>query len=79
MAIEFDQPVRLSLPDGSVSVGNAREAFDVLSNPSWPERGIEHQQAIDAALKVIDGHRSAVDARDGLIRAARQAGTLAED
>lgn len=78
MAIEFDQPVQLPGPDGPVSISTAKEAFDVLSSTSWPERGIEHQQAIDASLKVIDGHRSAVDARDGLVRAALEARILTE-
>ena len=78
MSIEFDRPVQLSGPDGPVSIGTAKEAFDVLSDPNWPDRGIDHQQAIDVALKVIDGHRSAVDARDALVRAAREAGNLAE-
>lgn len=78
MAIEFDRPVRLSGPDGPAFVSTATEAFAILSDTSWPERGIEHDEAIDAALKVIDGHRSAVDARDALVRAARIAGILVE-
>lgn len=77
MAIEFDRPVHLSGPDGPFPVRTAKEAFDVLSDTNWPTRGIEHGQAVDAALKVIDGHRSAVDARDALVRAAREAGNLA--
>jgi len=78
MGIEFDRPVRLSGPNGSASVETAQEAFEVLSGTDWPVRGVEHEQAIDAALKVIDGHRSAVDAHDALVRAAREAGILAE-
>ncbi|WP_235679157.1 DUF982 domain-containing protein [Aquibium microcysteis] len=58
---------------------SAQQAFEVLSRPDWPVRGIEHAQAVDAALKVVDGHRSAVDARDALVRAAREAGTLVEN
>ncbi|MDN2578512.1 DUF982 domain-containing protein [Aquibium sp. ELW1220] len=78
MAIEFEQPVELSGPGGPVTVRTAKEAFEVLSATDWPVRGIEHEQAIDAALKVVDGHRSAVDARDALVRAAREAGNLAD-
>lgn len=77
MAIEFDRPVHLSGANGSYPVRNAKEAFDVLSGTNWPRRGTEHAQAIDTALKVIDGHRSAVDARDALVRAAQEAGNLA--
>lgn len=78
MAIAFEPPVRLTGPDGPVTIRTAQEAFEMLSGTDWPERGIEHEQAIDAALKVVDGHRSAVDARDALVRAAREAGNLAE-
>ena len=79
MAIEFDTPVAIAGPGGVVSVGTAAAAFDLLSDTSWPVRGLEHDQAIDAALKVMDGHRSAVDARDALVRAAREAGVLIEE
>ena len=79
MAIEFGKPVRIDGPDGPVAIGSAKEALKVLSDTNWSRRRIEHAQAVDAALKVIDGHRSAIDARDALIRAAREAGTLIED
>lgn len=79
MAIEFDKPVHLSGRDGPFPVRTAKEALDVLSDTNWPKRGMEHEQAIDAALKVIDGHRSAIDARDALVRAAREAANLAEE
>ena len=78
MAIGFDTPVRIDGPDGAVDIGTANEAVEVLSGTDWPVRGIEHAQAMDVALKVIDGHRSAVDARDALVRAAREAGVLLE-
>lgn len=78
MAIEFERAVRVAGPSGPVSVRTAQEALDVLSSTEWPVRGIAHEQAIDVALKVVDGHRSAVDARDALLRAAIEAGNLAE-
>jgi len=78
MAIGFDRPVEITGPEGTVCVATAKEAFDQLSNTDWPMPGIEHAQAVDAALKVIDGHRSAVDARDAFVRAAREAGNLAQ-
>ncbi len=78
MAIAFDRPVTVAGPEGVVSVATAKDAFAILSDTHWPRRGIEHEQAIDAALKVMDGHRSAVDARDALVRAAREAGILVE-
>jgi hypothetical protein len=78
MAIEFETAVQIDGPDGPVTVTTAKEAFDLLSDPAWPERDLLQQEAVETALKVIDGHRSAVDARDALIRAAESAGNLLE-
>lgn len=79
MAIEFASPVTIAGPDGTVRVEDAKQAFDLLSAPAWPDRGREHEEAVETALKVIDGHRSAVDARDALVRAAQKADNLIEE
>jgi len=71
--------VRIELPGkASVDVSNTRQALDLLSDPDWPDRGTTHREAVETLLKVEDGHRSAVDARDALVRAAQDAGALAE-
>ncbi|MEO3387208.1 DUF982 domain-containing protein [Mesorhizobium sp. CAU 1741] len=75
----FDAPVTVHSGGATRSIGSVREAYDFLSGTDWPgERGPRHRDAEDACLKVFDGHRSRVDARDGFIEAAREAGILDE-
>ena len=73
----FASGVRVTF-DGSVTVvETVQQALLLLSSVDWPgKRGLVHEEAIETALKVLDGHRSAIDARDRFVEAARQAGIL---
>jgi hypothetical protein len=74
----FQQPVVISLDQGGepIAVRNTRQATDLLLT-QWPaRRGPRHRDAVDACLKVLDGHRSTVDARNAFIEAAEEAGIL---
>jgi hypothetical protein len=73
----FDRPVVIAGPSGTVRISSVRAAVEFLSNVDCPVQGETREQALDAALKVLDGHRSTVDARDRLIEAAKEAGVLA--
>lgn len=74
----FQEPVMISLDQGGpIAVGSTRQATDLLLT-QWPAlRGPRHRDAVDACLKVLDGHRSTVDARNAFIEAAEEAGILA--
>lgn len=76
----FDIPVRVLLePDNARSVTSALEAAETLTNVGWPgERDSKHRDAVETCLKVLDGHRSTVDARNAFVEAARVAGILVE-
>jgi hypothetical protein len=76
----FQQPVSVALAKGeTVVVDNTRQATDLLLS-EWPaRRGPRHRDAVEACLKVLDGHRSTVDARNALIEAAQEAGILADE
>ena len=70
----FDAPVTVEV--GQVGkyrlVSTTREAADCLLTV-WPlNRGPRHRDAVDACLKVLDGHRSTSDARDAFIEAAKE-------
>ena len=68
-------PLRLSLHGEDHMVATVREAYDFLTT-HWPEdaRDQRYDDATGACLKVLDGHRSAVDAADALRAAAEEAG-----
>ena len=74
----FQEPVMISLDQGGpITVRNTRQATDLLLT-EWPAcRGPRHRDAVDACLKVLDGHRSTADARNAFIEAAEEAGILA--
>jgi hypothetical protein len=75
----FHEPVMVLLDQSGepIAVRNTRQATDLLLT-HWPARsGPRHRDAIDACLKVLDGHRSTVDARNAFIEAAEEAGILA--
>ncbi|WP_353640875.1 DUF982 domain-containing protein [Mesorhizobium sp. WSM2239] len=75
----FQQPVRVSLDQGGepIAVRDTRQAADLLLT-QWPaSRGPRHRDAVDACLKVLDGHRSTIDAYDAFRAAAEEAGVLA--
>ena len=77
----FDNPVmlRLGRPESYRSIKSAREAAECLMT-SWPlERGNRHRDAVETCLKVLDGHRSAADARSALVEAAKESGILAPE
>lgn len=74
----FDVPVTLSLgPLGEyVVVASTSQAVECLLQ-QWPEQhGARQRDALDTCYKVLDGHRSSVDARQALVAAAEEAGVL---
>lgn len=77
----FENPVKVRLtPTGKVvSVESTRQATDLLASVDWPgERDERHGEAVDTCHKVLDGHRSTVDARKSFEKVAREAGILLE-
>ena len=77
----FEKPVRVKLnPKGKViAVESTRQATDLLISVDWPgERDEWHGEAVDTCHKVLDGHRSTVDASESFARAAKAAGILVE-
>jgi hypothetical protein len=77
----FQQPVAVSLDPGGepVAVRDTRQAADLLLT-RWPaSRGPRHRDAVDACLKVLDGHRSTSDAYDAFREAAEEAAVLADE
>ncbi|MBX3577474.1 MAG: DUF982 domain-containing protein [Rhizobiaceae bacterium] len=78
MSDRFDRPVRIKIGTTERSVETATDAAALLGDVDWPgERGPAHRDAYETCLKVIDGHRSAADARARFAEAARAAGLLA--
>lgn len=74
----FDTPVRIQFGPGDVRVvTSTMQAAELLANIDWPgERDRKHRDAVETCLKVLDGHRSTVDARNTFVEAARGAGIL---
>ena len=77
----FSAPVTVEL--GHVGkyrqISTTREAADCLLTV-WPlNRGPRHRDAVDACLKVLDGHRSATDAREALVEAAKESEVYVPD
>ena len=76
--MKFEHPVTIGINGKETVVSDAAHARDVLIE-RWPgERGPRHRDALETCLKVIDGHRSTVDAELRFREAAREAGILAE-
>lgn len=74
----FDIPVTMSLgPLGEYAVvASTSQAVECLLQ-KWPERrGPRHRDALDTCYKVLDGHRSVIDARQALVEAAEEASVL---
>ena len=71
--------IHLSFLGAEHAVTTVREAYDLLTT-EWPEdaRGPRYDDATGACLKVLDGHRSVVDAVDALRAAAAEAGIAIE-
>ena len=77
--MRFAQPVVVSLDGSEVAVETVAQARDVLIE-RWPgERGPRHRDALDACLKVLDGHRSTEDAQTAFLAAAKEAKLLPAD
>ncbi|BCH21963.1 hypothetical protein MesoLjLc_15870 [Mesorhizobium sp. L-8-10] len=75
----FEEPVLVRLePLGpALPIHSTKKAVELLTDARWPsERGPRHRDAVDACLKVLDGHRSTLDARNALLEAAREAEIL---
>lgn len=74
----FSHAIRVRFKEfGQVrTVTDAHEALDCLMYCWQAERGPRHRDALDACLKVMDGHRSAIDAETAFAEAAREAGIL---
>lgn len=68
-------PVSLSLDGEQKSIATVEEAVTLLST-GWPQdkRGPRHRDALETCLKVLDGHRSVVDAQAALGAAVEEAG-----
>ncbi|MFI0843220.1 DUF982 domain-containing protein [Mesorhizobium sp. IMUNJ 23232] len=76
--MKFDHPVTVGIDGKQIVVDDAAHARDVLIE-RWPgKRGPRHRDALETSLKVIDGHRSTVEAEIRFREAAREAGILAE-
>jgi hypothetical protein len=73
----FDTPVGIDHEGRKRDVISVAQAQRLLMDTGWPVRGPRHEDAVAACLKVIDGHRSATDARVAFTEAAREAGVLA--
>lgn len=72
----FEHPVFIALAGEELPVHSTRQAMELLTT-RWPDRrGPRHRDAVEACLKVLDGHRSTVDAHNAFIEAAEEAGML---
>lgn len=77
MSERFDQPIVIRLNGSTHSVASASAAAELLASVDWPgERGPVHRDAYETCLKVVEGHRSAVDGQKRFIEAARDAGVI---
>ncbi|MBE7185816.1 MAG: DUF982 domain-containing protein [Methylobacterium mesophilicum] len=74
----FSKPVTVEIDGESRQVAGAREASELLSSTDWPEAGPMHRDALGTCMKVLDGHRSTVEAEEAFVAAAREAGLLRE-
>jgi hypothetical protein len=72
----FDTAVMIEAAHGPSRVCTTEEARDILSSPDWPNRGPRHADALETCLKVLDGHRSTIDAQNAFVEAAREASIL---
>lgn len=78
----FGNPVTIELDASGErrTVSSVREAADCLME-AWPaaHRGPAHRDALDTCLKVIDGHRSVIDAERAFVEAAWEARVFVSD
>ena len=62
-----------------LEIGSVEQAANFLMADWSGERDERHRDALDACLKVLDGHRSTVDAEKAVREAALLAGILVQD
>jgi hypothetical protein len=79
-AHHFSSPVLVDpLSDGKIQkIASVEAAYDYLIH-NWPAASVQqprHRDAVDASLKVMDGHRSTIDAENAFIAAAKEAEIL---
>jgi hypothetical protein len=77
----FERPVvvELGYRHRRRQIRSAQEAAECLMTV-WPlNRGPRHRDAVETCLKVLEGYRSTVDARQALVEAARESEILAPD
>ena len=74
----FDRPVTIDVGGAHIVIEDTVAARDLLASTDWPgARGEAHRRALDACLKVLDGHRSTEDGRQRLVEATLAAGIYA--
>lgn len=72
----FERPVIIHVEGIDICVDGVARALDILTE-AWPaKRGPRHRDALDTCLKVVDGHRSTIDAETRFREAAEEAGIL---
>ncbi|QPC86251.1 DUF982 domain-containing protein [Mesorhizobium sp. NBSH29] len=74
----FTRPIRVCFTEygRTRTVADTHEALDCLMY-WWPaNHGPRHRDALDACLKVLDGHRSMIDAQTAFEAAAMEANLL---
>jgi hypothetical protein len=68
--------IRTSQPGDVRAIDSAEQAADFLMS-EWPgERNEWHRDALDACLKVLEGHRSTIDAERAFREAVQRARIL---
>ena len=78
MQNRFENPVKVRLGREPQTVASAGDAARLLLDVDWPKRGPGHRDASETCIKVMEGTRSATDARTAFVRAARESGILVE-
>jgi len=73
----FSHAVLVTFPTEQ-TVDTTERALELLMDASWPNQGPRHRDATETCLKVIDGHRSTIDAETTFVEAAREAGILVD-
>ncbi|MCO6049920.1 DUF982 domain-containing protein [Mesorhizobium sp. RP14(2022)] len=72
----FSKPITVEIGGESRAVATVQEASELLSSTDWPDAGPLHRDALGTCMKVLDGHRSTVEAEEAFTQAAREAGLL---
>ena len=72
----FSKPITVEIAGESRMVATVQEASELLSSTDWPDDGPLHRDALGTCMKVLDGHRSTVEAEEAFMAAASEAGLL---